>query len=152
MGLIKKLLLVAVVVGIGAVIYPLLVKRQYNDMPDVSEKWFGKTKLKSGQAFPKESVAINKFVVNVSDGVLADLKSRLESARYVTPIAGTNFNYGFNGDYLQKITHGWPGSVWEYYKAIPQLIEPTNGVAFEVICPSIPGYGFSEAPHQEGMH
>ena len=23
--------------------------------------------------------------------------------------------------------------------------------AFEVICPSIPGYGFSEAPHKQGM-
>ncbi|CAG2112466.1 unnamed protein product [Medioppia subpectinata] len=49
------------------------------------------------------------------------------------------------------VIHGWPGSVWEYYKSIPLLIEPTNDVAFEVICPSIPGYGFSEAPHQPGF-
>ena len=50
------------------------------------------------------------------------------------------------------IIHGWPGSVWEYYKSIPLLTEPTNDIAFELIIPSIPGYGFSEAPHQEGMH
>ncbi|XP_054157402.1 epoxide hydrolase 1-like [Oppia nitens] len=47
--------------------------------------------------------------------------------------------------------HGWPGSVLEYYKALPMLIEPTNDIAFEVILPSIPGYGFSEAPHQPGF-
>lgn len=49
------------------------------------------------------------------------------------------------------ISHGWPGSVLEYYKTIPLLTEPDeNGVAFELIIPSIPGYGFSEAPHQQG--
>ena len=53
--------------------------------------------------------------------------------------------------------HGWPGSIVEFYKAIPILIDPTNygGVkedTFEVICPSIPGYGFSEAPHQKGLN
>lgn len=50
------------------------------------------------------------------------------------------------------ISHGWPGSVLEYYKTIPLLTEPDeNGVAFELIIPSIPGYGFSEAPHQQGF-
>ncbi len=52
--------------------------------------------------------------------------------------------------------HGWPGSIVEFYKAIPMLIDPTNyggdkEDTFEVICPSIPGYGFSEAPHQKGL-
>ena len=53
------------------------------------------------------------------------------------------------------MTHGWPGSVWEFYKIIPLLTDPVKhggreSDAFEVICPSIPGYGFSEAPHQTG--
>jgi microsomal epoxide hydrolase len=60
-----------------------------------------------GEAFPKESVAIDKFVVNVSEDVLTDLKRRLESARYVEPIAGTAFNYGFNSDYLKKVIAYW---------------------------------------------
>lgn len=48
--------------------------------------------------------------------------------------------------------HGWPGSFWEYHKALPLLTEPDeNGIAFEVIVPSIPGYGYSEAPKQKGM-
>ncbi|NXF04739.1 HYEP hydrolase, partial [Smithornis capensis] len=53
--------------------------------------------------------------------------------------------------------HGWPGSFYEFYKIIPLLTEPArhglneSDVVFEVICPSIPGYGFSEAPHKEGF-
>ncbi|XP_017463595.1 PREDICTED: epoxide hydrolase 1-like, partial [Rhagoletis zephyria] len=48
--------------------------------------------------------------------------------------------------------HGWPGSFWEYHKALPLLTEPDeNGIAFEVIVPSIPGYGYSEAPKQKGF-
>lgn len=52
------------------------------------------------------------------------------------------------------MVHGWPGSFYEFYKIIPLLTEPAKhglnegDVVFEVICPSIPGYGFSEAPHQ----
>ncbi|XP_060115441.1 epoxide hydrolase 1 [Heteronotia binoei] len=52
------------------------------------------------------------------------------------------------------LVHGWPGSVYEFYKIIPLLTNPaTHGLSdepvFEVICPSIPGYGFSEAPHKK---
>ncbi|KAH9400601.1 epoxide hydrolase [Tyrophagus putrescentiae] len=51
------------------------------------------------------------------------------------------------------VIHGWPGSVYEYYKAFPMLTDcNTGGLAFEVIAPSIPGYGFSEAPHKEGFN
>ena len=49
------------------------------------------------------------------------------------------------------VIHGWQGSVLEYYKSFPLLTEPDkNGLAFEVIAPSIPGFGYSEAPHQKG--
>lgn len=48
------------------------------------------------------------------------------------------------------LVHGWPGSFYEFYKIMPLLTENRGGIAFEVICPSIPGYGFSEAPHKQG--
>lgn len=48
------------------------------------------------------------------------------------------------------LVHGWPGSFYEFYKIMPLLTEPQGGIVFEVICPSIPGYGFSEAPHKQG--
>ncbi|XP_078129399.1 epoxide hydrolase 1 [Sander vitreus] len=49
------------------------------------------------------------------------------------------------------LVHGWPGSFYEFYKILPLLTENQDGVVFEVICPSIPGYGFSEAPHKQGF-
>jgi pimeloyl-ACP methyl ester carboxylesterase len=53
------------------------------------------------------------------------------------------------------ITHGWPGSVIEFLKVIGPLSDPTShgGDAldsFHVVCPSLPGYGFSEKPSVPG--
>src|SRR5256886_16261872 len=53
------------------------------------------------------------------------------------------------------ITHGWPGSVLELTKVIGPLTDPTahGGSAedaFEVIIPSMPGYGFSGKPTGAG--
>uniref|UniRef100_A0A8C8D731 AB hydrolase-1 domain-containing protein n=1 Tax=Oncorhynchus tshawytscha TaxID=74940 RepID=A0A8C8D731_ONCTS len=51
------------------------------------------------------------------------------------------------------MVHGWPGSFYEFYRMIPLLTQPSNpdDIVFEVVCPSIPGYGFSEAPHKKGF-
>ncbi|KAE8600099.1 hypothetical protein XENTR_v10013069 [Xenopus tropicalis] len=54
------------------------------------------------------------------------------------------------------MVHGWPGSFYEFYRIIPLLTEPAKhglnpNLVFEIICPSIPGYGFSEAPHKKGF-
>ena len=53
------------------------------------------------------------------------------------------------------ITHGWPGSVIEFAKAIKPLVDPaTHGGseadAFHLVLPTIPGYGFSDKPAQTG--
>lgn len=53
------------------------------------------------------------------------------------------------------MTHGWPGSVAEFYKVIDPLVNPTAhggdaSDAFHVICPSLPGYSFSGKPTQTG--
>jgi pimeloyl-ACP methyl ester carboxylesterase len=55
------------------------------------------------------------------------------------------------------ITHGWPGSFVEMVKLIPLLADPVaHGGraedAFDVIVPSLPGYGFSDRPHERGMN
>ncbi|PKA45120.1 epoxide hydrolase 1 (plasmid) [Rhizobium sullae] len=54
------------------------------------------------------------------------------------------------------ITHGWPGSVLEQLKIIDALTDPTRhgGLAedaFDVIIPSMPGYGFSGKPTSVGF-
>ena len=53
------------------------------------------------------------------------------------------------------ITHGWPGSVVEFHKVIEPLTNPTahGGRAEDachVVCPSLPGYGFSGKPTRSG--
>ena len=53
------------------------------------------------------------------------------------------------------ITHGWPGSIVEQLKIIEPLTDPTaHGGraedAFDVVIPSIPGYGFSGKPTSTG--
>jgi pimeloyl-ACP methyl ester carboxylesterase len=53
------------------------------------------------------------------------------------------------------ITHGWPGSIIEFLKVIGPLTDPTAhgrdpSDAFHVVCPSLPGYGFSDKPTRPG--
>lgn len=53
------------------------------------------------------------------------------------------------------LTHGWPGSVLEFLNAIPALVDPvahggSAGDAFDVVIPSLPGYGFSGKPDATG--
>ena len=53
------------------------------------------------------------------------------------------------------ITHGWPGSVVEFARVLAPLTDPTAhggsaADAFHVVCPSLPGYGFSGKPTRTG--
>jgi pimeloyl-ACP methyl ester carboxylesterase len=53
------------------------------------------------------------------------------------------------------VTHGWPGSIIEQLKIIDPLTNPTaNGAnasdAFDIVIPSLPGYGFSGKPNATG--
>lgn len=53
------------------------------------------------------------------------------------------------------MTHGWPGSIVEFHKVIGPLTDPTAhggdaADAFHVVCPSLPGFGFSDKPTVTG--
>jgi len=53
------------------------------------------------------------------------------------------------------LTHGWPDSFWRFVKLIPRLADPAAfeadpADAFDVVVPSLPGYGFSEARPDNG--
>jgi len=53
------------------------------------------------------------------------------------------------------LTHGWPGSVIEFHKVIGPLTDPVAhgsdaADAFDVVIPSLPGYGFSDKPAATG--
>jgi pimeloyl-ACP methyl ester carboxylesterase len=54
------------------------------------------------------------------------------------------------------ISHGWPGSFVEMLKILPMLTDPARHRAdpadsFDVVVPSLPGYGFSDRPSERGM-
>jgi epoxide hydrolase len=53
------------------------------------------------------------------------------------------------------MTHGWPSSVTEFHKVIDPLADPvafggSAADAFNVVCPSLPGFGFSGKPSETG--
>lgn len=54
------------------------------------------------------------------------------------------------------LTHGWPDSFYRYAKVVPLLADPARfggdpADAFDVVVPSVPGYGFSDRPRERGM-
>lgn len=83
-------------------------------------------------------------------------------AQYTTPIEGLRIHFIHERStepnaFPLLITHGWPGSVMEFMKIIRPLVDPvTHGGkaedAFHVVCPSLPGYGFSQAAREPGMN
>lgn len=76
--------------------------------------------------------------------------------QFVTGIDGLEIHFlhvrSSRDDALPLIlTHGWPGSVREFFDTIPLLTEPERGEqAFHLVIPSLPGFGFSGKPVQTG--
>jgi len=79
-------------------------------------------------------------------------------AHYKVPLAGIDVHFIHQPGVGPRpmpllLSHGWPGSVWEFYKIIPMLTDPAKfggdrADAFTVVAPSLPGYGFSFRPNQ----
>ncbi|CAJ1077601.1 epoxide hydrolase 1 [Xyrichtys novacula] len=192
---------VLVAVVIGGVIF-FLFQRSKRQVLKTEDGWWG------AGAPPEdgEDVTIRPFKITTCDEEMEDLYRRIDQTRPVPSLEDSQFNYGFNSQYLQKVVsywrndfdwkrqvdklnqyphfktsiegidihylhvkpkkvpegvtplplimvHGWPGSFYEFYGLIPLLTEPAdpNDLVFEVVCPSIPGYGFSEASCKKGF-
>src|SRR5499426_4427122 len=83
-------------------------------------------------------------------------------AQYRTEIEGLDFHFlHIRSPHAEAlpliITHGWPGSVIEFFKIIEPLTNPTaqGGKAedaFHVIAPSLPGFAFSGKPAERGWN
>lgn len=72
--------------------------------------------------------------------------------QFITEIDGLDIHFihqrSTNPDALPLVmTHGWPGSVAEFAK----VIEPLTA-DFHVVCPALPGYGFSGKPKSTGWN
>src|SRR5262245_43085278 len=82
--------------------------------------------------------------------------------QYLTEIDGVDIHFihvkSQHADALPLImTHGWPGSVIELLETVGPLTDPTaHGGraedAFDLVLPSVPGYGFSGAPTEIGWY
>lgn len=80
--------------------------------------------------------------------------------QFTTQIDGLDFQFlhlrSPNADALPLImTHGWPGSVIEFMKVIGPLSDPRAhggdlADAFHVVCPTLPGFGYSGKPRAPG--
>ncbi|HSV22654.1 MAG TPA: epoxide hydrolase, partial [Xanthobacteraceae bacterium] len=90
-------------------------------------------------------------------------ESRLNRfAQFKTTIDGLAIHFihvrSPNPDALPLVmTHGWPGSIVEFQKVIEPLTNPAAhggdaADAFHVVCPSLPGYGFSDKPSRTGWN
>jgi pimeloyl-ACP methyl ester carboxylesterase len=86
-------------------------------------------------------------------------EAKLNALRQFTlPLAGVDLHFihepGKGPDPIPLLlSHGWPGSVFEFHKIIPMLTDPARfggdaADAFTVIAPSLPGYAFSFRPGQ----
>jgi pimeloyl-ACP methyl ester carboxylesterase len=82
--------------------------------------------------------------------------------QFVTEIDGLDIHFihvrsGHDGAMPVIVTHGWPGSIVEQLKIIEPLTDPTAhggsaDDAFDVVIPSLPGYGFSGKPTAPGWN
>ncbi len=80
--------------------------------------------------------------------------------QFITNIDGVNIHFIHVRSHHKNalpliITHGWPGSVFEQIKLIEPLTDPIKyggraEDAFDVVIPSLPGYGFSSRPIDTG--
>jgi pimeloyl-ACP methyl ester carboxylesterase len=80
--------------------------------------------------------------------------------QFITPIDGLDIHFiharsPHPNAMPLLITHGWPGSIVEFHKVIEPLVDPTAhggsaDDAFHVVCPSLPGFGFSGKPTTTG--
>src|SRR5207253_7947691 len=80
--------------------------------------------------------------------------------QFTTNVAGQRLHFiharsSEPGAFPLVITHGWPGSVYEFVKILGPLTDPAAhggdpADAFHVVCPSMPGYGFSDKPAEPG--
>ena len=89
------------------------------------------------------------------------VEARINSyPNFITKIDGLDIHFihvksKHDGALPLIVTHGWPGSVIEQMKIIEPLTDPTShggsaSDAFDVVIPSMPGYGFSGKPTTPG--
>ena len=111
-----------------------------------------------------ELEAVKRYAGHWADGYdWRAAEARLNRfAQFTAPVGGLRIHFvhersPHEGATPLLIQHGWPGSFFEFHKIIDMLTHPERhggepGDAFHVVAPSLPGFAFSEAPREPGMH
>lgn len=88
-------------------------------------------------------------------------EARLNSfPQFRAEVAGTGIHFVHVRSSAERtvpllVSHGWPGSFAEMLKLVPLLAGPSEvtaagGLGFDVVVPSLPGFGFSDRPSRPG--
>ena len=147
-------------------IYPFNIDISIDDINDL------KSRIKSTRWPEKETVknwnqgTPLSYMKEISDYWINDYnwKEREEYYnsfdQYITKIDELDIHFIHIESELENATplimsHGWPGSIVEFHKIIRPLVDPLNHGgkkedAFHVVCPTLPGYGFSSKPSKNG--
>src|SRR5512133_2634236 len=128
-----------------------------------------------------QDTTLRPFRVDIPDQALDDLRRRLAATRWPSQELVPDRSQGVQLATLQELarywasgydwracearenalplimTHGWPGSVIELLEVVGPLTDPTaHGGraedAFDLVVPSLPGYGFSGEPAEVGWN
>lgn len=106
MGIVFKLILLLIPIGIGYVY--LQLSRVETVPPELLKDAYWGPKSGEGK---KEDASIRKFQISTPPAVIQDLKDRLkkelDSNRLVPPLESVGFEYGFNSNFLKKVGQYW---------------------------------------------
>src|SRR2546423_6624763 len=152
--------------GTGEEIRPFRVHFSDADLADLKRR-VAATRWPSREIVPDQSQGVQLATLRKLASHWADnydwrpVEAKLNSyPQFITNIDGVDIHFIHVRSKEKKawpviVTHGWPGSVIEQLKIIEPLTNPTAyggtaGDAFDVVIPSLPGYGFSAAPTTTG--
>ena len=90
MGVFATVVLGALVLGGGILIWNLLFGKSKPKKPEIKDGWFGR-----GPSKPDSDRSIVPFTIDVPKDVLEDLKRRIENARLGEDLEDVQFQYGF---------------------------------------------------------
>src|SRR5256714_4021493 len=152
--------------GMGEEIRPFRVHFSDADLADLKRR-VAATRWPSREIVPDQSQGVQLAMRRKPTSHWADnydwrrVEAKLNSyPQCITNIDGVDIHFIHVGSKERNalpviVTHGWPGSVIEQLKIIEPLTNPTahGGTAadaFDVVIPSLPGYGFSAAPTTTG--
>ncbi len=137
-------------------VHPFRIQVPDRDLADLRDR-LHRTRWPERECVPDWSQGIPLDYTRELAGYWADdydwraREERLNSfEQFVTEIDGLDIHFihrrSPNPDALALvITHGWPGSIVEFTKVIGPLAED-----FHLVCPTLPGYGFSGKPAASG--